>query len=94
MEESGLKGHRTTQKKAELEELWAANAAQESRISDMVGCHAALRALHENMHTDYNVKRSENRELQAKLTRHHEQSREPRRAMEEQFTQDWTACIV
>ena len=68
MEESGLEGHRTTQKKAELEELWAANAAKESRIAGVVGRHATLCALHEKTLTDYDVRKSKNRELQAELT--------------------------
>ena len=52
MEESGHEGHRTTLKKAELKELWAAIAAQESRIPAMVGCLAALLALHEKTQTN------------------------------------------
>ena len=46
MEESGHEGYPATRKKAELEELWPANTAQELRIAGMVGYHAALHLLH------------------------------------------------
>ena len=75
MEESGHEGHRTTRRKAEMEELWAANGAQESRITGMVCYHAALRAQQKKTQTDYNIKRSKKRELQAELTRHHKHRR-------------------
>ena len=60
----------------------------------MVGCHAALSALQKKTETNYDVKRSDNRELQAEHNQHHKQSREPRRTMDKQFIQDWTPSIM
>ena len=67
MEEAGYDEQHTTQKKAELEELWASNMVQESRNAGMVRYHGAICSLHGKMQEDYDVKRAEYMELKAKL---------------------------
>ena len=67
MEEAGYDEQHTTQKKAELEELWASNMVQESRNAGMVRYHGAIFSLHGKMQEDYDVKRAEYMELKAKL---------------------------
>ena len=68
------RGQRTAQKKAELEELWAKNTAQELGNEDMLLYHNAICFLHERTQEDYNIKKVQYRELKADLLRHHKQS--------------------
>ena len=65
---------RTTQKKSELEELWATNAAQELRYVHMLPYHGAIRTLYEKAQEDYDVEKAEYRELKADLIQQHKHS--------------------
>ena len=52
MEEARHDGQRTEQKKADLEELWAINTAQELQNSGMLRYHDAIRSLREKPQED------------------------------------------
>ena len=72
-------------KKAELEELWAANKAQESQSASILRYHGAILLLNEKAQEDYEVKRAECRELTAELIGHHirQQSTKDKQSMQD-----------
>ena len=56
------------QKKAELEELWEANTHKESQNAARLRYPTAIHSLYNTTQEDYDPKRTEYRELKAKLS--------------------------
>ena len=96
MEEAGCDAQRTTQKKSDLEELWASSTVKKLRNPGKLRYRAAVHSLHNRRQEDYDAKRTRYRELKADLIPDHKLNinRDGPWTMDKQFTPSLNASIV